>query len=51
MGHNTVECAHRNDEAMKRATSDKDNYVGDPEHFRVPARIADFERARSGQRE
>ena len=36
MGHNTVEYVRTVTEAMKRATSDKDNYVGDPEHFEVP---------------
>ena len=36
MGHNSVEYVRTVTEAMKRATSDKDSFVGDPEHFDVP---------------
>ena len=36
MGHNSVEYVRTVTEAMKRATSDKDTFVGDPEHFDVP---------------
>jgi gamma-glutamyltranspeptidase/glutathione hydrolase len=36
MGHNSVEYVRTVTEAMKRATSDKDSFVGDPAHFDVP---------------
>ena len=36
MGHNSIEYVRTVTEAMKRATSDKDSFVGDPEHFDVP---------------
>ena len=36
MGHNSVEYVRTVTEAMKRATSDKDSFVGDPGHFDVP---------------
>ena len=36
MGHNSIEYVRTVTEAMKRATSDKDAYVGDPAHFDVP---------------
>ena len=36
MGHNSVEYVRTLTEAMKRATSDKDTFVGDPAHFDVP---------------
>ncbi len=36
MGHNSVEYVRTVTEAMKRATSDKDSFVGDPSHFDVP---------------
>jgi len=36
MGHNSVDYVRTVTEAMKRATSDKDTFVGDPEHFDVP---------------
>jgi gamma-glutamyltranspeptidase/glutathione hydrolase len=36
MGHNSVEYLRCVSEVMKRATSDKDNYIGDPQFFDVP---------------
>ena len=36
MGHNSVDYLRTVTEAMKRATSDKDLYVGDPEFVDVP---------------
>ncbi len=36
MGHNSVEYVRTVTEAMKWATSDKDNHVGDPAHVDVP---------------
>jgi gamma-glutamyltranspeptidase/glutathione hydrolase len=58
MGHNSVEYIRTVSEAMKFATRDKDDHVGDPEHYDVPldrltskeyaASLAD--RIRSGDR-
>ena len=39
MGHNSVDYVRTVTETMKRATSDKDTYVGDPEHFDVPLEL------------
>ncbi|MGH1490806.1 MAG: gamma-glutamyltransferase [Acidimicrobiales bacterium] len=36
MGHNSVEYVRTVTEAMKRATVDKDTFVGDPAHVEVP---------------
>ena len=36
MGHNSVEYVRTVTEIMKRATSDKDRYIGDPAHVDVP---------------
>ena len=36
MGHNSVDYVRTVTETMKRATRDKDTYVGDPAHFDVP---------------
>jgi len=36
MGHNSVDYVRTVTEAMKHATSDKDTYVGDPQHVDVP---------------
>ncbi len=36
MGHNSVDYVRTVTEAMKRATSDKDTFVGDPAHVDVP---------------
>lgn len=36
MGHNSIEYVRTVTETMKRATSDKDNFVGDPAHYDVP---------------
>lgn len=36
MGHNSVEYVRTVTEAMKRATTDKDTFVGDPAHVDVP---------------
>ena len=36
MGHNSVEYVRTVTEIMKRATSDKDSYIGDPAHVEVP---------------
>ena len=42
MGHNSAEYIRVVAETMKRATSDKDNFVGDPAFFDVPvARLTD----------
>ena len=48
MGHNSVDYLRTVTEAMKRATSDKDLYVGDPEFVDVPLdRLISKEHARS----
>jgi gamma-glutamyltranspeptidase/glutathione hydrolase len=36
LGHNSTDYIRIVTEAMKRATSDKDNFVGDPAFFDVP---------------
>ncbi|GAB5467510.1 MAG: gamma-glutamyltransferase [Rhodospirillales bacterium] len=42
LGHNSADYLRIVCEAMKRATSDKDNFVGDPDFFDVPvARLTD----------
>jgi gamma-glutamyltranspeptidase/glutathione hydrolase len=48
LGHNTPEYIRVVCEAMKRATVDKDQYVGDPDFFPVPVdRLTDKEYART----
>jgi gamma-glutamyltranspeptidase/glutathione hydrolase len=47
LGHNSSDYIRIVSEAMKRATSDKDNHVGDPDFFDVPvARLTDKAYAR-----
>jgi gamma-glutamyltranspeptidase / glutathione hydrolase len=41
LGHNSAEYIRVVAEAMKRATSDKDNFVGDPAFVEVPGRLVE----------
>ena len=41
MGHNTAEYIRTVCEAMKAATADKDNHVGDPAFVEIPAHLVD----------